>query len=140
MSSLKGFSKRIRLRGKAVELNAEKLIRKIALAVDQTVVMETPVDTGRARLNWQVTLDSPAVGTLAEPSSPGAGEAAALAQGRAVAAAYKRGQAIYIVNNLDYIGRLNDGWSAQAPAGYVEAAVMVAINAVIDREPLVGRS
>ena len=33
-----------------------RIMRKVALAVDQVAVLRTPVDTGRARSNWVVTL------------------------------------------------------------------------------------
>ena len=61
---LKRFATRIRQVGAAVEDNAGKLVRKVALSVDATVVSATPVDTGRARSNWQVEIGKPAKGVL----------------------------------------------------------------------------
>jgi hypothetical protein len=115
-------------RGKNVEDNADKLVRKVALKIDATVVLATPVDTGRARSNWQVELNKPAVGTV-EAMEAGA----AINKGKDVISRYEGGTpgaSINITNNLPYIGRLNEGHSAQAPAGFVEEAVLVGISQV----------
>lgn len=128
MAGLRQFGQRMRKHGDNIEKNSTALVRKCALAIDGAVVMATPVDTGRARSNWQVSLNSPASGTLATEDPSGQ---AAIAQGRSVIAGYQKpGGAIHITNNLPYIGRLNDGWSAQAPAGFVIKAVLVGIAAI----------
>lgn len=112
-----------------VSENAAKYVRASAIVIDREVVMTTPVDTGRARSNWLVSLGSPKSGTR-EPYAPGdsgnSGPANAALQMQDAAATigqYRIGQTIFITNNLPYIQRLNDGWSAQAPAGFVEQAV-----------------
>lgn len=92
----------------------EKTVRAVALVVDETLVNTTPVDTGRARSNWNPSLNTPD-GTIVEPDhkKPIA----------PVAAAYKITDTILISNNLPYIKRLNEGYSKQAPAGFVDAAL-----------------
>lgn len=138
MADLRQFAGRIRVMGKRLEENADALTRKTALAVDGAVVIATPVDEGRARSNWQVNLDGPAQGTIPayepgqEGSTGGANSRAAVEQGKSVIGQYKggTGSAIHITNNLPYIKRLNDGWSGQAPAGFVEKAVLVGVAAV----------
>jgi hypothetical protein len=137
MADLLGFSKLIRLRGEAVEKNTTKLVRKVALAIDAAVVMATPVDTGRARANWRVQVGGANGESLGSPASPAAGAQQALDEGRSAVAAYQSGE-IHITNNLPYIGRLNDGSSAQAPAGFVERAVVVGVNAVRSAKGLSG--
>ena len=138
MPSLSDFSRRITLRGRKVAEGADALTRKVALAADQAVVSGTPVDTGRARSNWIVELNAPRRATV-EPYSPGTGGStaganttAALEQGRAVISTYNglRDSAIAISNNLPYIGRLNEGSSAQAPAGFVQKAVQSGVREV----------
>ncbi len=127
MAGLREFGAKMKKHGENVELNAAHLVRKAALAVDATVVLATPVDEGRARGNWQVALNGPASGTLEIEDKNGA---AAIAQGKATIPGHKPGGSIHITNNLPYIGRLNDGWSAQAPAGFVQAAVLQGVAAV----------
>jgi hypothetical protein len=135
VSSLNGFGSRIDLLANNLERAVPNLIRKVALAADQAVVSQTPVDTGRARSNWIVQIGSAYTGTIG-PRSPGSrGSTGAdniqgsLSQAQAEIATYTQGE-IHITNNLPYIERLNNGWSAQAPSGYVEAAVLAAVNAV----------
>lgn len=109
----------MRVTGRVVEDNTAKLVRKVALAVDAELVLSTPVDTGRARSNWQAEINTPATGE-AEPVPP----QQAIDDATRVIAESKPGDAIHITNNLPYIGRLNEGWSAQAPEGFVETAIL----------------
>lgn len=128
VNDLRSFDKRIKGRARAIPRNTDTLMRKVILAVDQALVLATPVDTGRARANWQPTIGSAAVGTLPEPSSPDGGLQIALTAGQEVAAAYRGGPnspTVHITNNLPYIDRLNKGWSKQAPANYVHQAILV---------------
>lgn len=128
MSDLGQFAKRMRKLGKTIERNSDEAVRRVALAVDSTVVLATPVDTGRARGNWQVELNTPAVGAT-NALSPSGREA--IDQGKSTIANYKGGNAsVNITNNLPYIGKLNEGHSAQAPAGFVEKAINVGVQVI----------
>lgn len=125
MADLKSFGKRIRVTGRVVEENGNLLKRKVATAVDASLVLSTPVDTGRARSNWQPELNKPAEG---ESDPMPASEA--LARAEAVIQAAQPDDEIHLTNNLPYIGKLNEGWSAQAPANFVETAVIDGANQV----------
>jgi hypothetical protein len=136
--SLEDFSRRITTLANNVVVNSDALVRKVALVADQAVVSSTPVDTGRARSNWIAQIGTAAETTI-EPYAPGkagstgaANVEAARAQAEAVVATYEggKGQEIHITNNLPYIDPLNKGHSAQAPAGYVEEAIQLAVDAV----------
>jgi hypothetical protein len=116
---VKSFGDRIRKRAVEVEKGVTEAVRKAALAIDRRVVFATPVDTGRARANWRAALGGPFTKEL---DSTDAG--AAISQAQGVIAGSKPGQAIYISNNVPYIVRLNEGSSAQAPAGFVEDALL----------------
>jgi len=116
--------------------NVNKIIRLIALAIDQQLVISTPVDTGRARSNWIVsTVDFPRL--VRAPFAPGSGlgkgetqnAKAALDHGKSVIRSSKEGDAIYISNNVDYILDLNNGTSAQAPKFFIEAAILNGMKA-----------
>ncbi len=143
------FTRNMKTLANRIADNADRLVRKTALAVDGTVVLATPVDTGRARSNWQVELNAPAEGTIEpysegkEGSTAGANSRAAIDQGKKTIADYKGGEGgsreIHITNNLPYIGRLNEGSSAQAPSGFVERAVMVGVDAVRGARITVGK-
>lgn len=125
--SLKQFA--VRMRGQATRIpdRADQITRQIALAADRTLVMATPVDTGRARANWQASLGAPATGTINAEPGRGASVGVATAQAGAVIAGYQGGPnaAIFLTNNLPYIVPLNDGHSKQQPEGFVERALAV---------------
>lgn len=137
MATLGQFARRIRSIGQGVEKNADNLVKQTALVADQVVVLSTPVDTGRARSNWIASIGLPATEER-EPYAPGeklgrgegANAQAAIAQAQAEILTRRMGQDIYISNNLPYIGRLDEGSSAQAPANFVAKAIQAAISAV----------
>lgn len=124
---LQGFSKRMQKRADKLPGGVNRAKRRVALAVDQALVLATPVDTGRARANWFASLDTPldADETFRPKDTSGQG---ALNQGAGVIGRVKPGQVIFFTNNLPYIVPLNQGSSAQAPAGFVEEAVAAGVR------------
>lgn len=104
---------------------AERLMtiipRKVALEVFSRVVMRTPVDTGRARGNWQANVGSPAAGVVEATDTGGSDTVMEIAN--EVESWDVENVAIYLVNNLPYIVALEDGWSDQAPAGMVKVSL-----------------
>lgn len=125
-NDLANFARRMALLGRKTQENIDKLVRKVVLTAHQSVVLATPVDTGRARGNWQVAVGDPPTATT--PLLSPTGIEAIIAGARALAA-YKDGDDVHIINNLPYIGRLNAGSSAQAPAGFIEAAIAAGVTA-----------
>lgn len=123
MADLKVFAKRIRALAVDVDERIDSAVVQTAIVANQTVVAATPVDTGRARANWVVGLDKPIRDTHEEVDQSGQ-ETNAI--NKTQIKKRKSGQTIYISNNLDYIGDLNDGSSSQAPANFVGIAVRAA--------------
>lgn len=80
------------------------------------LVNTTPVDTGKARASWKISPGSPftkelPAGDYGYPSPPDL-------------STYKRNWTKwYISNTAPYISRLNNGWSQQAPVGFIEIAI-----------------
>lgn len=128
--SFERLARRLKIIGGKVEKETNRLVIQTTLAIDQALVLGTPVDSGRARSNWLVSIGAPRTDTI-EPYAPGSGlgigeganASGALAQGRRVIEKRQPGQTIYLANNLVYIGRLNEGHSAQAPAMFIEMAI-----------------
>jgi hypothetical protein len=112
------------------------VVRKISLDLFRRIILRSPVDEGRFRSNWQVAIGEIPQGVIELSIS---GEAAktkrgSKARGKAVGTAtvneemaklagVKAGDVIYLVNNLPYGPRLENGWSGQAPAGMVAITV-----------------
>jgi len=92
------------------------ILRKIALEVFSRVVMRTPVDTGRARGNWQVEIGTPR-GDVIDRFDAGGDQTISDAESRITQ--WDGTGAVFLFNNLPYIMRLEDGWSGQAPNGMV---------------------
>lgn len=93
--------------------------RAIVLELFSSVIKDTPVDTGRARGNWQTSLSSPKDGEVSR-----SGSAPAIAEVAAESAKFGMGKVIYLSNNLPYIYRLEFlGWSKQSPDGMVRKNV-----------------
>lgn len=86
----------------------------------------TPVDTGHARANWVPSVGAPFAAEVEDNSAHDAGLAAVLA--------YKlEDGAAWLSNNVLYILALNDGHSAQRPAGFVEACIDEAVQTIHER-------
>lgn len=100
--------------------NGDAVIRKVGLDMTSRIVLRTPVDTGRARANWQCAIGAPASGLLDVTDKTGGSTIAAASQ---KLASFKAGPSIWITNGLPYIGRLEDGYSGQAPSGMVALTV-----------------
>ena len=130
------FADRIKKIAVTVDEGINRTVKQIALAVDAAVVQQTPVDTGRARANWLVSLEVATTDTIApydlgkEGSSGGANAQAAIQQAIDALVDRKPGQSIHITNNLPYIARLNEGHSAQAPVGFVQTAIANGLQSV----------
>lgn len=131
MTQLKNLSKRLRERAGKLNEQANRLAIQCAETIVGDLVQVTPVDTSQALSNWQVDLGKPVDSSIPPyfpgelGSTQGASSAEALAAARVVLHNKKPGETIYISNVLRYINRLNEGSSSQAPAGFVERAVLI---------------
>ncbi len=96
------------------EVKWQNVVLKIAGDLWVDVVNRTPVDTGRARANWNLTIGEPAQGW-----SEGASGQPAMGD----LARWDGTKSIWIVNNVPYIEFLENGSSKQAPAGMLQVAV-----------------
>jgi hypothetical protein len=95
-------------------------IQYVCFTLFKDIVMGTPVDTGRARGNWQASIGS-AAGGVVNASDKSGGVTISQAQPDIEKAP---GTVFYISNNLPYIYRLEfEGWSKQAPAGWIRYSI-----------------
>lgn len=112
--------------------NATAIAKKVALELYSKVVQKSPVDSGRLRGNWNVSInsidsseygiDAGSLGSL--PSGSG------LVRSVSALSSFKIGDTIFVTNNMPYVYKLeyglyNDGaktvggYSRQAPQGFV---------------------
>lgn len=101
-----------------LEERASALIAETGKGLYRLAADATPVRSGRARANWRCSVGSP------DCSSD---DCTVFDSGRAQAAfsAVKAGDTLCITNSVPYIGRLEEGWSVQAPAGIAGRALSV---------------
>jgi len=96
---------------------SNQAVRMLAFEALSRIVLRTPIDTGRARGNWNVGVGNPDHGVnLVGFDKAGTGT---INRGQAVLAAAAPDQTLYITNSLPYILPLEHGHSGQAPAGMV---------------------
>lgn len=114
-----------------IEKEANQTAIRTAIAVVSDLSYNTPVDTSQALSNWQVSLDNPISGTIG-PHIPGHFGSTQFASAQqtiqaaiAVLMRKKPGQAIYIVNNLDYIVDLDNGTISRQPGAFTARALII---------------
>jgi len=107
----------------------------ITLDALQQLISRTPVESGNARFNWQITVGNPATGTLSynkdqviwadKTNVPSLEVGGLIPLGRETPEITRASpnETIFITNNVDYIKRLEDGSSHQAPAGMLAVTV-----------------
>lgn len=96
--------------------------RGVAIRLFRAVIMDSPVDTGRLRANWIVSLRAPVVKQRSKVD-PSGGEA--ITEVTRVISGSNLLDTIILTNSLPYVKRIEfDGWShTKAPAGMVRKNV-----------------
>ena len=106
---------------KVVTGDISEAIRGTSLKILRSLTTISPVLSGRFKGNWQVGIKRKAEGVKNSEDKSGN---ATMQKGALVISTQKGFQDIWISNNLPYGQRLNNGWSTQAPAGFVEMSVV----------------
>lgn len=89
--------------------------KRAAFGLFSAIVMDTPVDKGVLRNNWQMQFNSSADNTLTEGDMSGSGVLSRLKVNLEGADPIN---SIYFTNNLSYARPIEyDGWSGKAPEG-----------------------
>ena len=101
-----------------MEGQVEQLLRETVLQTDTLLKQNSPVDTGRFRVSWQVGENN----ANSTPAPPGdyKGTAAPLKGSNYTAGQEKLGNYYSIHNNLPYAEPLANGHSPQADAGWID--------------------
>ena len=99
-----------------VAKNMGRLGKAAGFELGRRIMRRTPVDTGRARANWNASIGAPDTTTTENTSFM-----SALSNLQSVSAGFDlfKGQEFWISNGLPYIQPLENGHSAQAPKGFM---------------------
>ena len=98
---------------------ADKKFRGAALSIYGAVIEATPVDSGRLRSNWFLSVNTPSNETTDDTTGN-------VSQVKALGAVgqLKIGYSAYLTNNMPYARRIEyEGWSNQAPTGMLRVTV-----------------
>lgn len=97
--------------------DVETVAREVTLQVFMSVVLRSPVDTGRFRANWNVSYGTPDyTATLSTNKARGDAEAAK-------ALTLPVGGVVFLSNGIPYGERLEYGYSKKAPTGMIRVTV-----------------
>ncbi len=123
--NLQGFTKDLRDFGITTREAVIAFQKKIAFEALNRVTNKTPVDTGRARGNWQLN-----IGTIPDSLIDITGEkepvtSTVLERELGKVKELGFGQIVYVINNVNYITFLEQGSSEQArnPDGMVQVTI-----------------
>lgn len=127
-----GFSDDIKAAKLKINAKHERIVRGTTIALFNAVIMDTPVDEGRLRGDWQTTVGQPATGSTGRVDAAGSAAMAEVSQNTLSAV----GIETHLTNNLpycevvengDYNGPTDlvtaDGYSKKAPQGMVKKNV-----------------
>lgn len=148
MVEMNVFGRQVKQTASDFPTRVNRTITQLAGGILQALVSATPVDTGHARANWQVGVGFPIEDELgatvrtgpardargrfirgpANSSTVERSAAATIEAGKSTLSLRQPERPIFITNNVPYIERLNEGWSAQAPAGFVQLAIQSALS------------
>jgi|5_EtaG_2_1085323.scaffolds.fasta_scaffold70247_3 hypothetical protein len=93
-------------------------VRRLALGIVVRNIPASPVDTGRFRSNWTISIDAPSNTSSIDVIS----ESAAISKVSMESKGFDimKNSSMHIVNALPYAKRLAMGYSSQAPAGWLD--------------------
>lgn len=109
------FKKNLEKWAKHKKVTLDEAVELLVVEISSDIIQSTPVDTGRARGNWQASNGTPilnSVDTLDKTGVLSIGKVAGVAVNSA-------GNIYHLTNNLPYITKLEYGSSNQNPEGMV---------------------
>lgn len=140
MATPEQFAQELNRIALSIEPNTASVMRRVVGQLLEDVVRGTPVDTGKARSNWQVTLGAPShtvIGPYAPGKKLGIGENsnanAAIAAGQAALRNITEGTLetpVVVSNSVFYIDTLRRGTSRQQPVDWVDIALRKAATSL----------
>jgi hypothetical protein len=114
------FAKQMEAFAKKTNNKIEDVVGSVCFQLSESIVLRTPVDTGRARMNWTPSINKMSTEIIEGTDKTGAKVLSTAKQETEKAS----GNIFYLVNNLHYIKPLEYGHSKQAPQGMVRLSVV----------------
>lgn len=112
-----GFSESLHRFHDQCAKTANRRLRRIAMTALQKVVIRTPVKTGCARANWNVSVNQDNTGHNLNITDYEGGKT--ISKGTQTLANITIGNIVYLTNTVPYIIQLEYGYSRQHPNGFL---------------------
>lgn len=112
------------LRG--LDSHVTREIGRLTRTIHFQLQLGNPVATGHSQANWIVSHGAPHLGVVGSRKAVDA-SASPSSLSAVLALPSLLNAPTFLVNSVDYIGKLNDGSSTQAPAGFVQRAILVGV-------------
>ena len=122
-SDLGSFGLAMHQKASRVDKAVGDILKETVLTVVGSVAEDTPILSGQAQSNWLTSVSNPKRFWIAN-AWQNAGWYESLAMAQDATQNLRSTDVIHITNNLPYIVKLNQGYSRQAPAMYVESAIL----------------
>ena len=120
-TNLHNFNASLEAASERIHKNFNNFHKKVIFETLKRIVMRTPVDTGRARGNWQLAIGGAAQGTLDVKGGSGQMAAKALKNAADKLSSITPYSLVHLTNNVEYVYYLEyDRRSEQHPEGMVE--------------------
>ena len=110
----------MKVKGKVDRKDLDKAFRSICLGIYKDVILGTPVDTGRARGNWQIAVGLPPREEIARTERGGATNQ--MNEAKSKINRPMAGKSVFMANNVGYIMKLEEGHSVQS-RGFITRAM-----------------
>ena len=101
--------------GKDLEDDLIGYMNDVMTELQDKLHTRNPVDTGFSSMNWSLT--------RGRAYNSVRGSKTNVPSKMIVRLLTKKAEVMHLTNNVKYLPALNDGWSAQAPAGWVDLAI-----------------
>jgi uncharacterized protein CbrC (UPF0167 family) len=123
-ASLGDFGRAFKGRTAKLESEVARVLKETALNVVTEVARDTPILTGQAQSNWLTNIGSPFPFYVANEDVANGAAQDSIDWAKRVLQRVQYTDTIHITNNVPYIVKLNRGTSKQAPALFVQTAVL----------------
>ena len=110
----------MKVKGKVDRKDLDKAFRSICLGIYKDVILGTPVDTGRARGNWQIAVGVPPREEITRKERGGATNQ--MNEAKSKINRPMAGKSVFMANNVGYIMKLEEGHSVQS-RGFITRAM-----------------
>jgi len=117
----------VKITGQIEQLVIDRM-DKIAITAHNLISIRTPEDTGQAQAGWNFTLNKMDTKIPAKPAKNG--QKLPVQESQPDQQAKKITDSYFLVNAVDHIIYLNEGWSTKAPEKFVEIELAKAVDLV----------